>query len=238
MSEWKARRFWTAAEVVETESGYGIALDGRPVKTPAKAPLVVPTRALAEEIAAEWQAQEETVRPDRMPATRSANAAIDKVMPQHEEVADLLADYGGTDLLCYRAEGPEALQDRQAAAWDPVLDWAADALGARLVTAIGVMYVPQPQRALDRLRAQVHAIDPFRLTAFHDLVSLSGSLILGFAVTEGFRTAEAAWALSRIDEDWQIEQWGADDEATAQARIKKSAFLHAAAFHTLASVEN
>ena len=233
MTEWKAKRFWDNAAVSETDGGFGVGLDGRPVRSPAKTPLIVPTLALAEEIAAEWQAQHDVIDPRSMPFTRSANAALDKVAPQFEEVAGLIADYGGTDLLCYRADHPQELIDRQAAQWDPVLDWAAVALGVRLRVGTGVMHVSQDQAALDRLAAQVRVLDPFRLTAFHDLVGLSGSLILGFAVTEGFRGADEAWSLSRIDEKWQAEKWGEDEEAADIMEAKRLAFLHAARFFAL-----
>lgn len=233
MSDWAAKRFWSEAAPVPEAEGFAVALDGRRVKTPAKAPLVVPTEALAEAIAAEWQAQGEKIDPTKMPATRAANAAIDKVAPQFDEVAEMIAGYGATDLLCYRAEAPEELARRQAEAWDPLLDWAKEGLGARLGAASGIMYLPQDERALQRLHGQVAAFDAWRLTAFHDLVSLSGSVILGFAVTEGVRSVEEAWSLSRIDEDWQIEQWGEDSEAAEFARARRQAFLDAARFDSL-----
>lgn len=234
MSGWAAKRFWKEAGVEQDGAGFTVKLDGRAVKTPAKAPLILPTRAMAEAVAEEWDAQAEKIDPNTMPVTRSANAAIDKVATQHAEVAALLAEYGGTDLLCYRAEAPQELIARQAAAWDPLLDWAEHALGARLQPASGVMFVPQDAGALARLAAQVSALDPFRLAAFHDLVGMSGSLILGFATAHDHLTAEEAWALSRLDETWQEEQWGADDEATAMAEIKKQAFIHAKRFFALA----
>ena len=233
MTEWAAKRFWKAAEVAEVDGGYGVTLDGRPVRTPGKALLTVPTRVLADEVAAEWNAQGEKIDPLSMPFTRSANSALEKVTPQHAEVADMLAAYGETDLICYRAEGPEALIQRQAEHWDPLLDWAETALGARLKVASGVMPVTQDPAALDRLAAQVHAFDPFRLTGFHDLVALSGSLVIGFAVTGGFRSPEEAWRLSRVDEDWQIEEWGADEEAAEAAAARRAGFLHAARFFAL-----
>ena len=233
MTEWKAKRFWDKFDVTEIPAGFGVALDGRPVRTPAKTLLAVPTRPMAEAIAAEWDAQTKEIDPATMPYTRSANAALDKVTVQFDEVAGLIADYGGTDLLCYRANGPEALVARQAEGWDPVLDWAEKALGARLTVGAGVMHIAQDAAALDRLTAQVRALDPFRLTSFHDLVGMSGSLILGFAVTEGFRSADDAWTLSRIDEDWQIEEWGADEEAAETTELKRQAFLHAARFFSL-----
>jgi len=162
-----------------------------------------------------------------MPLTRAANSALEKVLPQHAAVAQMLAEYGGTDLLCYRAESPEALVARQAAAWDPWLAWARDALGAPLVQARGVMHVPQPQQSLDRLAARVAAEDAFRLTALHDLVTLSGSLILALAVADRALDPAEAWDISRIDETWQEEQWGRDDDAHAMAERRCAAFLSA-----------
>lgn len=234
MSEWRMKRFWTEAAPVETPGGWGIVLDGRPVRTPAKALLELPTRALAEAAAGEWNAQREVVDPGAMPVTRTGNSAIDKVAPQFDEVARMTADYGGTDLLCYRADDPPGLVQRQTEAWDPLLDWAADALGARLLPVAGVMFQAQDARAMARLHDQVRALDPWRLTAFSDLVALSGSLVLGFAVVHRAREAEEAWTLSRIDEDWQIAQWGDDEEAAEAAEIKRQAFLDAARFVHLA----
>lgn len=230
MSEWKAKRFWKEAQVTEDEGGYGVALDGRPLKTPAKAALTVPSAAIAAEIAAEWQAQDEQIDPTAMPYTRSANAAIDKVARQHGEVADLIAAYGDSDLTCYRADAPAELVARQAEAWDPLLEWLAASHGIALAPVTGVMHRPQDPAALAAISALVHALDPFELTAFHDLVGLTGSFVLGQAVADGHIAPEQAWTLSRIDEDWQAEQWGTDEEAAAMAAVKYAAFLHAAAF--------
>ena len=234
MAEWKtAKRFWTSADVREVEGGYTVELDGRPLKTPAKTAVVVPTLALAEAIAKEWDAQGEEVDPMSMPVTRCANSALDKVAQQHGEVADMLAEYGGTDLLCYRAEGPQALVDHQAEVWDPILDWAAEALGARLVPVSGVMFQSQDADALEALRKQVHALDNFELAAFHDLVALSGSLVLGFAALHDLKSIEELWSLSRVDESWQEQQWGVDEEAQEQALIKETAFKNAYLFYCL-----
>lgn len=233
MSEWKARRFWDAAQVVALEDGFTVHLDARPLRTPAKGALVVPTQALARAIAAEWDAQDEVIAPHSMPFTRSANAALDKVRPQHAEVAAMIAEYGDTDLLCYRATAPEALARRQAEAWDPLLDWAGAALGARLAPVAGVMHCPQQAAALARLRAQVAAQDIFALTALHDLVSLSGSLVIGLAAQAHQAPLADLWALSRLDESWQEAQWGRDAEAAAAAEIKRAAFLHAGRLHDL-----
>ncbi|MBD3786358.1 MAG: ATPase [Sphingomonadales bacterium] len=234
MSGWSAKRFWKAAEAVAAEGGYGVVLGGRPVRTPAKAPLMVPSLALAQAIAAEWDAQDEKIAPETMPVTRAANAAIDKVRAQQAEVAELIAEYGGTDLLCYRAEAPEELIARQSAAWDGWLDWAAAQYGARLVVTVGVIPVAQPPEALAALRARVAAMDPFELAALHDLVGITGSLVLGLAVAEGALGAAEAWDLARIDETWQIEQWGADEEAAEQAALKREALLAAERFWQLA----
>ena len=233
MSAWAARRFWTTASAVPVAGGFAVHLDARPVRTPLKAQLVLPTLALAEAVAAEWQAQDGKVRPETMPVTRTANSAIDKVAPQHAEVALMLAAYAESDLLCHRATGPEALIQRQATAWDPLLQWAATQLSAPLVVTPGVMPVTQPQASLARLSGLVHALDPFRLAAFHDLVAISGSLVLALAVTHRRIAANDAWTLSRIDEDWQISLWGEDEEATAHAALKHDALLAADRFYGL-----
>lgn len=228
MSEWTARRFWDDVTVAPDAAGHAILLDGKPLHTPAKAPLVLPSRALADAVAAEWAAQEDMVAPHTMPFTRTANSAIDNVALNHAEIAAMIAEYGETDLLCYRAEGPAELIARQCADWDPLLDWAAEALDAPLATGVGVIHVPQPRESLARMSARVHALDPFRLAALHDLVALSGSLVIGLAALTRHRPPDALWALSRIDETWQAEQWGEDDIAAADAAGKRTAFLHAA----------
>jgi chaperone required for assembly of F1-ATPase len=233
MSEWKQKRFWKAANVVPDGPGFTVELDGRRLKTPAKASLTVPTQGMAQAIADEWDAQGEEVNPQTMPFTRSANAAIDKVVHQHAEVADMLAAYGDSDLLCYRAEGPAELVQRQADEWDPALDWAADQLGVRLLVRDGIVHIAQPDKALATLAKQVHQMTAFQLAAFHDLVSLSGSLVLGFAVIHSWKPADEIWNMSRLDELWQQEQWGSDDEADAMADIKRHAFMHAQKFFSL-----
>lgn len=238
MSEWTAKRFWKEATVEETGGGYTVRLDARPVKTPAKRALILPTRAMAEAVAAEWDAQEEVIKPHLMPATKTANAAIDKVATQHAEVAEMLAAYGDSDLLCYRADHPEGLVARQAEQWDPMLDWAAETLGARLEPRTGVIHAPQNPEALRILTERTHALSPFELAAFHDLVSLSGSLILGFAAAEQVRPLDALWDISRLDEIWQAEQWGKDDEAEQMAEIKKESFLHAGRMFTLCCAQD
>ena len=234
MSQWKAKRFWKEARATEVEGGFAIELDGRPVKTPAKTALIVPTLAMAQAIAAEWDAQEGEINPAAMPVTRAANAALDKVTVQFDEVAELLAAYGDSDLTCYRADGPEELCQRQTAAWDPLLDWADATFGARLTPVAGVMHAPQNAQALEKLAGQVRAMDPFTLTAFHDLVGISGSLVIGLAAIHDYDEIDALWRLSRIDETWQEDMWGVDEEAREQAELKESDFCAAKHFHDLA----
>ena len=224
------RRFWTRTEVTDAAQGFGLRLDERPLTTPARAPLVVPTRALAEALAAEWDAVEGEIRPETMPLTRAVNTSIDGVAPNPRPVVEVIVEYGGSDLLCYRAEEPEGLRRRQFAAWDPLLAWSAEALGAPLVAVMGVMHVPQPAESLERLSAHVAAESPFRLTGLSELVTLSGSLVIGLAVARGVLEPEAAWTLSRIDEDWQEEQWGQDAEAAEAAETRREAFLRAARY--------
>lgn len=233
MSEWKLKRFWTEVQVEKAGGGYSVRLDGRSIRTPGKAPLDLPTRALAESMAAEWQAQSEEVRPETMPITRFANSAIDRVAPQFEEVAAIVSAFGETDLLCYRAEGPAELQARQAAAWDPVLDWAERTFSGRMNVTSGVIPVSQPQVVLDALGNAVRSRSAFELAALHELVSLTGSLVLGLAADAGELTPDEAWAHSRIDEIWQIEQWGPDEEAEEVAARRTSAFADAMRFLVL-----
>lgn len=233
MSEWKQKRFWKEANVVPAEGGFTVQLDGRAVKTPATAPLIMPTRAMADAAAKEWNAQEGHIDPRTMPVTRSANAAIDKVIPQQTEVVDLIAAYGESDLLCYRAETPAELVTRQSEGWDPLLAWADAALGAPLLVTAGIIHQEQPAQSVARLHALVHDQTPFALAALHDLVALSGSLVIGLAALHGHAGAEALWQISRIDETWQIEQWGPDEEAAALTETKRQDFLHAMRFFAL-----
>ncbi|MFN4128663.1 MAG: ATP12 family chaperone protein [Paracoccaceae bacterium] len=233
MSGWAAKRFWQAAQAEPCDAGFTVRLDARPVKTPAKRPLVLPTLAMAQAIAAEWDQQQGLIRPDTMPLTRAANSAIDKVAPQVDAVVDEIANYGTTDLLCYRATDPQPLVDRQAAQWTPLLDWARDALNAPLVVTQGVIPVPQPSQCLTCLRGHVAAYSPFQLAALHDLVAISGSLILGLAVARQRLTGEQGFGLSRIDEDWQSALWGEDETAAAQEVLRRDAFLRSERFFTL-----
>ena len=233
MSAWQPKRFWKDAAAEPCEGGFTVRLDGKPVKTPAKAAFVLPTLAMARAAATEWAAQGDVIRPETMPVTRAANSAIDKLGHQFAEVVDLLAEYGGSDLLCYRATGPQALIDRQAAAWNPLLDWARAELGADLRITTGIVHVAQPPEALARLRAELAGATPFELAALHDLIAITGSLILGLAVAHGHLTAAESFGKSRIDEHWQAELWGEDEEAARIDAQKAAALEEAARFHSL-----
>jgi len=218
------KRFWSAAKVMPQDTGFAIGLDHRALKTPGKVDLVVPTEALAQAIAGEWDQVNDTVDPTQMPFTRSANAAIDKVAVQKDEVAAMLAAYAETDLLCHRADSPEELAARQSQAWDRWLDWARDALDAPLLAGVGVMHLEQPADSLRNLKDVVLAYDPFRLTGLHDLVTISGSLVLGLAVEKRQLDWESAWDASRLEEAWQEEFWGIDEEAAARSTAHRNAF--------------
>lgn len=231
MSGWVKKRFWTDAAVTQVEGGYTVTLDGRSLKTPAKSALIVPTAALAELIAAEWRVQAEVIDPETMPVTRAANSAIDKVRGQKSEVTEIIAAYGDSDLICYRADSPDALVAREAAAWDPLIDWCAHRHALRPEIRTGVIHSPQPAALLDSFQAEIEGMSSFELTAFHDLVAMSGSLIIGLALIDRFAPPEALWDVSRVDEDWQIEQWGVDEEAEKLTAGRKIAFLQAARFY-------
>jgi chaperone required for assembly of F1-ATPase len=230
MSAWAAKRFWTSAQVVALDTGYTVHLDGRAVKTPAKNPLIVPTQAMAQMIAAEWDAQTGLVRPETMPMTRRANSALEKVAPQIQGVVDELAGYGASDLLCYHALSPAELAARQQAAWQPWLDWAAHSFQAHLHVTAGINHVTQPAESLTALRREVARFDAFALAGLHDVVSITGSLVLALAVAQRQISPEQAFDLSRIDEAWQAEHWGTDEEAALLESHKRQALCDAAAF--------
>lgn len=234
MAEWAARRFWTDVTVREADQGYAIHLDAKPIRTPAGHPLVVPALAFADAVAAEWRAQDEAIDPTRMPMTRAANSALDKVAVERRAVIGLLGEYGGTDLVCYRAERPAELVAREAAAWDPMLDWARERFGATLFVTSGIMPKAQSPGDLARLARPMEEMDHFTLTGFHDLVTLTGSLVLALAVGAARIDPATGWRMSRIDEDWQAETWGIDEEAAADADLKRRAFLDAHRVMTLA----
>jgi chaperone required for assembly of F1-ATPase len=193
-----------------------LLLDGRPVKTPGKVSLAVPSAALAEEIAQEWRAQDEFIDPESMPITKIVNSAIDGVSGREKEVAADIVAFAGSDLVCYRAEEPAELVVRQAEAWDPVLRWAQDVLGAHFVLAEGVMPVAQPEDALRAFASAIDGYESLELCALHVMTTLTGSAILSLAHARGAMSAELVWAAAHVDEDFQIAQWGEDDEAAAR----------------------
>ncbi len=216
------KRFWREETVVAAENGWAIALDGKPMRTPARAPLVVPTRVLADAIAAEWRAQTDEVHPQDMPLTGLANAAIDRAGP---EIADMITAYGGHDLLCYRTTGPAELVRRQAAAWDPPLQWAGLRYDVAFTVTTGIAPVDQPPPTSARLRAAVGALDAFALAGLHPVVTVTGSLVLGLAVIERHLDAEAAWDAGEIDATYQAECWGDDPLAAAPRAARRAALI-------------
>jgi chaperone required for assembly of F1-ATPase len=224
------RRFYKRVEVVAADGGgFALRLDGRGARTPGKRPLVAPTRAVAELIAAEWAGQGETIEPMSMPATRLANSAIDGVADALAETRAEIARYAEADLVCYRAEAPAALVALQAEAYDPVLAWAREKLGARFVATVGVAHVAQPETALAAAGAAVEAYaDPFAVAALHVMTSLAGSLLLTLMTAEGALSPEAAWRAAHVDEDFQIGRWGEDDEAKRRRAARWRDFVAAA----------
>jgi chaperone required for assembly of F1-ATPase len=219
-------RFYTRAEVAEGEGGFAVLLDGRPVKTPARRTLAAPTRALAEALAAEWEAQRDVVDPAKMPLTRLANSIIDGVADVPAAVAVEAEKYLASDLVCYRAEGPDGLVARQAGAWEPVVAWAREALGARFVVAAGMVFVAQPEAALAAARAALPR-DPWRLGAFHAVTTLTGSVLIALALLNGRLGVDEAWRAAHVDEDWNMDFWGRDELALAR-RAARYAEMQAA----------
>lgn len=207
------KRFYRQAEAQAAEGGYHILLDGRPIKTPARMPLQVPSARLGQAIAAEWQAQGDEVDARSMPLTGLANAAIDRVAPDMDGFASGLAAYGEADLLCYRAEAPAGLVARQSGSWDPLLAWARRRFDINFEIVSGIMHRAQPRSTVDRLAHAVAAQDAFQLAALSPLVTVGGSLVIALALAEGEIDFEAAWAAATLDEQWQLEQWGSDAEA-------------------------
>jgi chaperone required for assembly of F1-ATPase len=224
------KRFWKTAEVVELGAGFGIALDGRTVKTPAKAELSVPTRALAEAIAAEWNESAETVDPRAMPLTGLANAAIDRVEPDRKSFAAGLARYAESDLTCYRAEGPETLVERQAESWDALLAWARRRYDVDFACVSGVMHVLQPEETVRKLAHAVETLDAFHLAGLSPLVTIGGSVVAALAVLEKMLHVTEAWEAVSLDDQWQLEQWGDDPEAVTALEARRRDFLAGARF--------
>ena len=227
------KRFWTAAEAVERPGGWGIVLDGKPLKTPARAELAVPSERLAEAIRAEWAAAGETVDPRAMPLTGLANAAIDHAARDRVAFAATIARYAEADLFCYRATSPAKLVERQAMAWDPLLAWARRRFDVDFVVTAGVIHRTQPPATVARLGHEVSVLDPFRLAGLSPLVTIGGSLVAALALIEGALAVAVAWDAVSLDEQWQIEQWGDDAEAVASLASRRAGFEAGARFLAL-----
>ena len=214
------KRFWKKATVVEVSGGYGIELDGQRVQTPSKLPLIVVFRVIADAIASEWMAQVNLVNPSAMPATRMANSVIDKVILNQNAIIEMLTEYSGSDLLCYRATSPQSLIDAQGIVWDPLLDWSAKTNLAPMNVASGIMHVEQPVTSIDVYRSKLKEMNPYQLAGVHDLITISGSVIISMALISNHFSIDEAWTAASVDEIWQEKQWGSDMEAK-EVRAKK-----------------
>jgi chaperone required for assembly of F1-ATPase len=219
------KRFYQHASIEERDGAFVLLLDGRTAKTPAQNLVALPTRTLGQAVDAEWQRQEATIDPAAMPVTRIVNSAIDGVRPRREAVIDDLVRYAGSDLVCYRAGEPERLVRQQSGAWDPVLAWAQEALGARFVLSEGVMHVAQPDQAVAAVRARVEAIaSPFALAALHVMTTLTGSILIPLVHAAGALTADEAWAAAHVDERFQESLWGEDEMALKRRAAREADF--------------
>lgn len=219
------RRFYKEARAVERAGAFVLELDGKAARTPARNALAAPNRAIGELLAAEWNALGEIIDPAKMPLTRLLNVAIDRVATEGEAVAADIANYAGTDLVCYRAAEPDELVEAQAAAWNPVLGWAHETLGARLALSQGVTHVQQPETALAAVRAEIdRAQRPFGLAAIATVTSLTGSILIALMLARGAISPDAAWAAAHVDEDWNTARWGEDAEATQRRAARKAEF--------------
>jgi chaperone required for assembly of F1-ATPase len=227
------KRFYASVGIAEGEGGaFALVLDGRPVKTPARRALAAPTRPLAGILAQEWTAQADVIEPASMPLTRLANSIIDGVAEAPDRVAADIAKYLGCDLLFYRASTPEGLVARQTAAWDPLIAWARETLGARFVLAEGLAHVQQPETALTAGRLAIHtggadARSIWRLGALHSVTTLTGSALIALALAHGRLSVDEAWAAAHVDEDWNMQQWG-EDSLELERRAYREAEMRAA----------
>ncbi len=224
------KRFWKEATVVQAGERWAIELDGRPVRTPLREALQVPTRALADAIAAEWNAVEDDIDPRAMPMTGLANAAIDRVAANRAAFAANLAKYAEADLACYRADTPPALVERQSGEWDALLGWARRRFDVDFAVTTGITHVEQPAATVERLAHEVATLDDFRLAGLSPMVTAGGSLIAALAVAEGAWPPEKAWAAVSVDDAWQRERWGSDDEAEKALAGREADFLAGARF--------
>ena len=224
------KRVWKKVSIEPQGDGWEVQLDGKPVKTPARSPLILPNRSLADAISKEWSSVDELVDPRSMPLTGFANAAIDRVAPERQAFAGGLARYAEADLACYRSEWPPELVERQEKCWDPLLAWARRRYDVDFAMTSGLLHVPQPPATVDRLDHAVSALDAFRLAGLSPLVTVGGSLIAALAVVEKAITVEEAWDAVSIDERWQLEQWGSDREAEDALESRRHDFFAAARF--------
>jgi chaperone required for assembly of F1-ATPase len=222
------KRFYAHAGVSDADGGFAITLDGKPIRTPSGRQVIVPAREIADAVAAEWEAQRETIDPLTMPMTRFANSVVQGVVDRVEAVRDDVAKYLETDLLFYRAGHPEALVAREAANWDPVLFWAADALGAHFILSEGIIHVRQPETAVEAARAALPA-DAWSIAAMHVVTTLTGSALLALALEKGVLSPDQVWAAAHVDEDWNADKWGVDEEVAAR-RAARLVDFRAAAF--------
>jgi chaperone required for assembly of F1-ATPase len=224
------RRFWTAVERKPIDGGWAVELDGRPLRTPARVALVVPSEKLADAIVEEWRAVDGDVDPRSMPLTGLANAAIDRVAPDPAAFAAGLSRYAEADLACYRADSQSGLIERQAVAWDALLQWARRRYDVDFAVTTGITHVAQPPATVERLGHEVATLGPFELAALSPLVTIGGSLVAALAVLDGGLTAEDAWTAVTVDDEWQAERWGSDEEAAQALANRRRDFLAAARF--------
>jgi chaperone required for assembly of F1-ATPase len=217
------KRFYASVGVIEADGGFAVALDGKPIKTPSGRIVAVPKRVIADAMAAEWEAQKETINPLTMPMTRFANSVVDAVVDRVDAVRDDIAKYFKSDLLFYRAGHPEVLVAREAEHWDGVLFWAADALAAHFILAQGIMHVSQPEQAVAAARDALPD-DPWSVAALSVVTTLTGSALLALALHQGARQPEQVWTAAHVDEDFNAEQWGQDEEVTARRAARKRDF--------------
>ena len=219
----RRKRFYKEAGVAEAERGYAITLDGKPIKTPSGRTVIVPARAIADAIAEEWQAQQDTIDPLTMPLSRFANSVVESVVDRVTLVRDDVAKYFHSDLLFYRAGHPQALVEKEAAHWDPVLFWAADQLGAHFILAEGIVHVRQPDSAVEAVRAAL-PYDAWSVAATHVVTTLTGSALLALALAHGARDPDQVWDAAHVDEDWNRDQWGVDEEVAARRAAREVDF--------------
>jgi chaperone required for assembly of F1-ATPase len=231
---WIRRRFYRAASIARAPEGFTVTLDDRPIRTPAGTAMVLPTEGLARAIADEWQAQEETILPHTMPLTQLAATAVDRIVPQRDAVLAQVASYASSELLCYRAGDPPDLVRRQEAMWQPLLDWLAEAFGATLRVTAGVVPIAQPTEAIGALRAAADELSDMELTALACVMQSSGSLTVALAMVAGHIDADAAFAISQLEETYEIERWGEDEEASRRRDRIREEIRSAAAFLALA----